>query len=191
MTNIFISGGCKSGKSYHAQILAKKMQQEQIQQHLPLYYLATMIPCDNEDLQRIRRHQGEREGWGFETFEVSKNILSVPQYCNINGTFLLDSVTSLLANEMFTEKGNVVDKASEKLSHELVMLAKILKNIVFVSDFIYSDACFYDPSTEAFRKGLAFIDRKLAKICETVLEISCGNVIVHKSVSESDINYNN
>jgi adenosylcobinamide kinase/adenosylcobinamide-phosphate guanylyltransferase len=188
MTKIFISGGCKSGKSYHAQILAKKMQQEQIQQQqqrCPLYYLATMIPRDNEDLQRIRRHQREREGWGFETFEVSKNILSVSEYCNVHGTFLLDSVTSLLANEMFTEKGTIVDHVYEKLSYELILLAKTLKNIVFVSDFIYSDACFYEASTETFRKGLAFIDRKLAGICETVLEISCGNVIVHKSARPS------
>jgi adenosylcobinamide kinase/adenosylcobinamide-phosphate guanylyltransferase len=186
MTKIFISGGCKSGKSYHAQILAQKMQQEKTQQqHSPLYYLATMIPGDDEDLKRISRHQGEREGWGFETVEVSKNILSVPEFCNVNGIFLLDSVTSLLANEMFTEKGTVVDKAYEKLSHELISLAKIIKNIVFVSDFIYSDACFYDATTETFRKGLAFIDRKLAGICETVLEMSCGNIIVHKSVRQS------
>jgi adenosylcobinamide kinase/adenosylcobinamide-phosphate guanylyltransferase len=192
MTKIFISGGCKNGKSYHAQILAKKMQQEQTQQqHLPLYYLATMIPCDNEDLQRIRRHQREREGWGFETFEVSKNILSVPKFCNINGVFLLDSVTSLLANEMFTEKDATVETTYEKLSYELVMLTGLLKNIIFVSDFIYSDACFYDTSTEIFRKGLAFIDRKLAGTCETVLEMSCGNIIVHKSVRQSQTNHNN
>jgi adenosylcobinamide kinase/adenosylcobinamide-phosphate guanylyltransferase len=181
MTKIFISGGCKSGKSYHAQILAQKIQQEQPQQkHFPLYYLATMVPSDHEDLQRINKHQRERAGWGFETIEVSKNILSVLKTCNVNGTFLLDSITSLLANEMFTENGTVVDEASEKLLRELVLLAETLKNIIFVSDFIYSDACFYDPATETFRKGLALIDRKLAGICETVLEMSCGIVIAHK-----------
>jgi adenosylcobinamide kinase/adenosylcobinamide-phosphate guanylyltransferase len=83
---------------------------------------------------------------------------------------------------MFTEEGIVVDKASEKLLRELILLAGTLKNIIFVSDFIYSDACFYDPSTETFRKGLALIDRKLAGICETVLEMSCGIVIAHKPV---------
>ncbi|MDR0336670.1 MAG: bifunctional adenosylcobinamide kinase/adenosylcobinamide-phosphate guanylyltransferase [Planctomycetaceae bacterium] len=176
MTNVFISGGCKSGKSYHAQILAKNKQQK----NLPLYYLATMFPQDNEDQQRIKKHQQDRIGWGFETIEVSKNILSVLDTCNANGTFLLDSVTSLLANEMFSEQGTIVDHAPEKLGHELVLLAGRLKNIVFVSDFIYSDSDFYNTSTEEFRKGLAFIDRKLAGICETVLEMSCGIVIAHK-----------
>jgi adenosylcobinamide kinase/adenosylcobinamide-phosphate guanylyltransferase len=186
MVKVFISGGCKSGKSFHAQILAKKMQQKNV----PLYYLATMFPRDNEDLQRIKKHQIERAGWGFETLEVSKNISSVLKMCNTNGAFLLDSVTSLLANEMFTENGIIVANAPEKLSRELTLLAGELNNIVFVSDFIYSDAAFYDTLTEKFRKGLAFIDRQLAGICETVLEISCGIVIVHKSAPESIENCN-
>jgi adenosylcobinamide kinase/adenosylcobinamide-phosphate guanylyltransferase len=190
MVKVFISGGCKNGKSFHAQILAKKMQQKYIPKHVPLYYLATMVPRDDEDRQRIKKHQQEREGWGFETLEVSKNISSVLERCDTNGTFLLDSITSLLSNEMFTEKGLIATDVPEKLSRELILLAGRLKNIVFVSDFIYSDAFFYDTSTEAFRKGLAYIDRQLAGICETVLEISCGIIIVHKSISESDKNGN-
>ena len=48
--NIFISGGCKNGKSLHAQELAKEMADVQ---HVPLYYIATMIPKDDEDHNRI------------------------------------------------------------------------------------------------------------------------------------------
>ena len=44
--NILISGGCKNGKSYYAQKLALSMAQEK---SLPLYYLATMIPVDDEE----------------------------------------------------------------------------------------------------------------------------------------------
>ena len=69
--NIFISGGCKNGKSYHAQELARNMSREK---SLPLYYLATMIPTDDEDRARIRRHLSEREGWGFDTIEQGRNI---------------------------------------------------------------------------------------------------------------------
>ena len=43
--NVFISGGCKNGKSHHAQNIAKTMADEK---NLPLYYLATMIPKDEE-----------------------------------------------------------------------------------------------------------------------------------------------
>ena len=40
---IFISGGCKNGKSYFAQSLAKATCRGV---GGPLYYIATMIPCD-------------------------------------------------------------------------------------------------------------------------------------------------
>ena len=58
--NVFISGGCKNGKSMYAQEIARDMAREQ---GVPMYYLATMIPTDDEDRARIRRHIGERDGW--------------------------------------------------------------------------------------------------------------------------------
>ena len=67
---IFLSGGAKNGKSTWAQRFAKQLQGEG-----PLYYLATMIPHDEEDEQRIRRHLQERDGWGFTTVECGRNIL--------------------------------------------------------------------------------------------------------------------
>jgi len=53
---------------------------------------------------------------------------------------------------------------------------------VFVSDFLYADAGRYDELTEAYRKGLADIDRALAARCDCVAELCGGNIIVHKGV---------
>ena len=61
--NLFISGGCKNGKSFFAQEEAKKQAEEK---GVPLYYLATMIPADDEDRARIKRHLAERDGWGLQ-----------------------------------------------------------------------------------------------------------------------------
>ena len=69
--NVFISGGCKNGKSMYAQNIARDMAQSQ---NVPLYYIATMIPTDDEDRARIRRHLSERDGWGFETIEQGRRI---------------------------------------------------------------------------------------------------------------------
>ena len=74
--NILISGGCKNGKSYYAQKLALSMAQEK---SLPLYYLATMIPVDDEDRVRIERHLKEREGWGFDTIERGARHMRLSQ----------------------------------------------------------------------------------------------------------------
>ena len=108
----FISGGCKNGKSFYAQRIAKAAG-------TPLYYIATMIPRDNEDEARIVRHRQERAGWGFETLECGADILSCLDRADPAGAFLLDSVTALLSNEMFTDAG-MNPGAPEKLARELM-----------------------------------------------------------------------
>lgn len=75
--NILISGGAKNGKSYYAQRLAKQMAATGMAERKPLYYIATMIPHDEEDLARIRRHVAERVGWGFETVECGTNLMGL------------------------------------------------------------------------------------------------------------------
>lgn len=178
--NIFISGGCKNGKSYYAQRLAKE---KSINNSLPLYYVATMKPVDDEDNARIKRHIMERDGFGFITIEQSENIceclykkLENGDNVVCNGIFLLDSVTALLSNEMFKENGIIDIHAGERVNEELEQFAEITGNTVFVSDYIYSDALMYDEFTELYREKLAYIDRNLARICDNVVEVSYGAV---------------
>lgn len=72
--NYFISGGCKNGKSFHAQRIAKEMAEKTGK---PLYYLATMEPHDAEDDARIARHIADRDGWGFTTIERPTDICGI------------------------------------------------------------------------------------------------------------------
>ena len=172
--NIFISGGCKNGKSYYAQKLAKSQEKEEG----GLYYIATMIPSDAEDYERIVRHQSERAGWGFETIECKKSIND--ELSKIDGSFLIDSITALLSNEMFDNDGNFDKDASERVAKDLSLFLDNHKDVVLVSDYIYSDAIKYEKLTEEYIKGLAHVDRILAKKCELVMEVSYGNVRVAK-----------
>ena len=170
---IFISGGCKNGKSTFAQHMAKAMG-------TPLYYIATMIPHDEEDNARIQRHLKEREGWGFETIECGREIHHCLEGVDTSGSFLMDSVTALLSNEMFPPEGYVPDCA-DRVAEQLLYLADNAENIVFVSDFIYSDGP-YDEWSENYRRALALADKTLAKRCDAVVEVCSRNIIVHKGV---------
>ena len=71
---ILISGGAKNGKSMHAQKIAKAMS---VEYDVPLYYVATMEPTDEEDENRIKRHVQERAGWGFTTIEEPQKLVKV------------------------------------------------------------------------------------------------------------------
>jgi len=187
---IFISGGNKSGKSLYAQRLSQKMRKKD----RPLYYLATMIPTDSEDEERINRHRRERVGCGFETIEVGYDIIAAVEPCDWSGTFLLDSVTALLANAMFNPrngdnssdrdapKSRIDQTAHKKVAADLTKIISELSDIVIVSDYIYSDAFLYDELTETYRSGLAYIDKQVARLSDVVLEICSGNRIIHKGL---------
>ncbi|MEG0157349.1 MAG: bifunctional adenosylcobinamide kinase/adenosylcobinamide-phosphate guanylyltransferase, partial [Anaerovoracaceae bacterium] len=147
--NTLISGGCKNGKSYYAQELAKDRATAA---GVPLYYLATMDPRDEEDRLRIARHIEERAGWGFVTIEEPYRISNCLSVVETKGIFLLDSVTALLANVMFGKGRN--ESAVEEVAEDLLFFAEKTGGTIFVSDFIYGDGVAYDASTEAYRKGL-------------------------------------
>ena len=173
---VFISGGAKSGKSLMAQHIARALSQGK---H---YYVATMLPADDEDVRRIERHLEERKGWGFETIECGNDILSCLNDADTQATFLVDSVTALLTNELFcAQDGFRIDHgAAKRCVHDLTVFAQSVGNAVVVSDYLGSDANFYDTGTETYRKYLAEIDRALAAISDVVIE-ACSNVpFVHK-----------
>ena len=173
----FISGGAKCGKSSLAQDLSVALAKGG--KH---YYVATLIPGGGEDHDRIRRHLEDREGMGFETVECFRNIMDCLKIADKNGAFLVDSVTSLIQNSLFpVEKNYEMDLAgANRCADELVAFAHAVCHAVFVSDYIYSDAERYSESTEMYRKCLASIDRRLAQVCDTVVEVSAGQPIVHK-----------
>ena len=175
--NILISGGCKNGKTSFAQDIAVRLSQEEKR-----YYVATMIPYDGEDRERIRRHIEDRAGMGFGTLEVPRDIASCLTLAEPDATFLVDSVTALLLNELFPadHNGEADPDAVDRCRTGLLKLAEGAKNAVFVTDYIYSDAIRYDEFTENYRASLASLDCALAEVCDVVIELCAGNVIFHK-----------
>ena len=163
--NYFLSGGAKNGKSSLAQRII-------CAQPGPRYYLATMIPHDDEDLLRIRRHIDDRAGLGFTTVECGTDVLSALGRMDPGGAVLLDSVTALLSNEMFRADGTLDADAPERLERELLAFSRQMRCCVFVSDYIYADGGQYDAWTEAYRRGLARLDRALAAACENAAALS-------------------
>ena len=174
---VFISGGAKCGKSSLAQDLSVALLKGGKR-----YYVATMIPTGEEDYDRIRRHIADRDGMGFETVECFRNIMDCLKTEDKDGVFLVDSVTSLIQNSLFpVEKNYEMDlDGANRCADELIQFAGAVRHAVFVSDYIYSDAERYSESTEMYRKCLADIDRRLARLSDTVIEVSAGQPIIHK-----------
>lgn len=170
---IFIGGGCKNGKSTLAQRLA-------VAQGNQRFYLATMRPRDAEDEARIIRHRKERLGWGFETIECPRDIRGVTGVLPRDASLLLDSSTALLAETMFTSDGQMDPGAAQHVAADLLALADAHAHLVVVTDTIGADAESYTAETEAYRRGLAQVDRALAQAFDAVVEVVFGVPVFHK-----------
>lgn len=177
---VLVIGGSKSGKSSLAENISYNLKEEG-----NLYYLATMNPKDLEDLKRIEKHILNREKYNFKTIEIKSDIKSIKDI-NSSDTMLLDSVTSLVTNEMFKEKGFNLS-VKDKINSEIKSLSKSLKNLILVSDFVFSDSKVYDELTEKFRKELGSINCTLASLADVVIEVNFGNITFHKGEGLLDV----
>jgi len=143
-------------------------------------YIATMKAYDKEDEERIQRHIEKREGLNFITLEVQRNLHEIVNNFEVKDTILIDSITSLLTNEMFI--GNeIIKNPSINILNGLKKIMNKAENIVIISDYIFNDSIEYDEVTESFKKELAIINKELVKISDKVIECSFGSVKYLKS----------
>lgn len=105
---ILVSGGCKNGKTSVAEKIINNITGGK-----GMYYVATMIPYDNEDKIRIAKHIEERSKYNFKTIEIEDNISPIlselDKLDNIRPAFLFDSITAYLLNHIIDRKGEFND----------------------------------------------------------------------------------
>ena len=170
---ILITGGCKNGKSSKAEKIAYELSKGK-----DLFYLATMIASDKEDVNRIKKHICSRESMPFTTIEKGRDIGTSTDLLSDNATVLLDSLTALLSNEMFktSEKGDFefFADAGKKVYRDIYYLNEKVKNLIIVSDNIQNDIGMYDSYTDSFRKGLAYLEYRLNLISDKTIEVVAG-----------------
>ena len=171
--NYLVIGGSKSGKSHISEKIALGLNKDKV------IYIATMRPFDKEDEERIKNHIKAREGLNFITIEKEKNLHEIINEIKENDTVLIESITSLLTNEMFSVH-EIISSPSIKILTALELIMNKAENAIIVSDFIFNDAIEYDIITEIYKKELGIINRHLSRICENVIECSFGNVKYHK-----------
>ena len=149
-----IIGGAGSGKSAFAEGLAKRLPG-------PGVYLATMAAKDPESLRRIARHRAQRRDLGFATLEKALCLTDteLPEGANV----LLEDLSNLLANEMFSAEGGGLDALAERCG-----------NLTVVSNEIFSGGADYEGETLRYMKNLALLNRELAERADLVVEVVCG-----------------
>lgn len=171
-----IIGGSGSGKSAYAEDCITSMEQTALSEG-NLYYIATMKVYGEEGKQRVAHHRKMREGKGFLTIEQETDL----HYClsdirhREEALVLIECMSNLVANEMFTEtetkrEGIVVKKVLE----DFAKMSKVVKHLVVVTNNVFEDGCQYDEATKAYIRALGRVNAELAKMADQVVEVVAG-----------------
>ncbi|MCL1802206.1 MAG: bifunctional adenosylcobinamide kinase/adenosylcobinamide-phosphate guanylyltransferase [Eubacteriaceae bacterium] len=175
-----ILGGASSGKSMFAQILIKKLSYEN---NGDLFYLATMVPVDDEDRLRVQKHVDERSGWGFASIEEGYNLGNCISKVSSGGSVLFDSVTSYVQNALFSGHPSVASMGSEDIAQSILNISKACSNMAVVSDYIFSDAERHSAEVENYRKTMGQVHQMIAHEAGLVIECAYGFAIAHKNTA--------
>jgi len=160
---ILVTGGSASGKSAYAE---QRIAEED---GIPTY-LATMRRGSAEAEERIRKHLRQREGKGFLTVECPVKIGTVLHRCT--EAVLLEDLGNLVANEMF---GEVFEESvAERIGADIRKLRESRKQLVIVTDEVFSDGGVYDGQTMQYIKELARLNKICAGLADEVWEVVCG-----------------
>ena len=156
-----IIGGSASGKSALAERWAASLP-------LPRIYLAAMQVFDEESRARVERHRAMRAGKGFETIEAPTALWNTD--LPAGATVLLEDLSNLLANEMFSPEGGGSEAALRGVQSLLVRC----ENLILVTNEVFSGGTDYAGETEDYLAELAWLNRALAAEADTVAEVVCG-----------------
>lgn len=170
-----ISGGSGSGKSEFAEEISVDFHEQE--KDAPFLYIATMMAFDEEAKKKIERHRTMRKDKDFTTLECFTDLknASIPAHC----TILLDCLSNLVANEMFSENG-VKEDIVEEVFRGVEHLLEQCDNLVIVTNEIFSDGCQYDDETKQYIKNLGKLNQRLSKLADKVVEVVCGIPIYRK-----------
>lgn len=183
-----VTGGSGSGKSAYAESLLYSCEGIR-------YYIATMQIYDAEGEKKVERHRKLRAGKGFLTIESPMNVGKIQFVCagepgqaqyrqeaerkgqcsSEKKSALLECMSNLTANEMFTKDGmKSEDEVVEKIVSEIQTLSKKLDNLVIVTNNVFEDGVIYDAGTMEYLRALGRINAALARLADRVAEVVVG-----------------
>ena len=160
-----IYGGSGSGKSAYAeeQIIGFGDRKR--------YYLATMMPYGEDGKRRIEKHRRMRESKRFETIEKYTRVSEAEP--EKSGVLLLECVSNLVANEMFSPEGRG-EECADIIVDDIRRLKDKVDDMVIVTNQVFSDLPYTDPSSIAYIGQLGKVNQMLSEMADRVTEVVYG-----------------
>jgi adenosylcobinamide kinase/adenosylcobinamide-phosphate guanylyltransferase len=157
---IFVTGGCRSGKSQFALDYANRHFHKKL-------YLATCEALDEEMVKRIEQHKLKR-GSGWQTVEEPTRVAeAIKRHGNDMEVILLDCVTLWVSNLLMRKKEdreimNEVDKFIDTMK-------QAESSFVIVSNEVGMGLVPVEPLGRRFRDLSGTVNQKIAEVAQTVV----------------------
>ena len=168
---IYISGGCRSGKSAYAQSLAENTPGRRV-------YLATCPPIDTEMEQRIALHQQQRTNKEWKTIEAPLDLAGAVTQAQDFDVLLIDCLTLWVNNLLYeAEQGGspVTEQTISKQCTELVTVCRKSKQtIIFVSNELGMGLVPADSVSRRYRDCLGRCNQTIAKLADEAVFMVSG-----------------
>ena len=194
---VLVVGGSGSGKSSYAEKVTVSLAQESVKEitksentslsdfklNIPKkYYLAMMQVFDDEGRKKVERHRNLRSGKGFFTIEQPTRISgALEKMEDGDRTVLLECISNLTANEMFSEKKAMTEiQVTENVIRDIKMLKEQTNHLVVVSNNVFEDGITYDETTTKYIRAMGKINQKLAALADRVVEVVEGIPVIIK-----------
>jgi adenosylcobinamide kinase / adenosylcobinamide-phosphate guanylyltransferase len=177
---IFISGGVRSGKSSFAEKIGLELAKKNGGQ---LNYLATGVASDQEMRERISKHQRDREAGKFKwkTIEQSHNIGEIAVFLNDEDIILLDCVTTLLNNELFSANQSWDDsflkQTMESIMNGIVEIRDRAKVLIVVSNEVFHESMAENDLVFSYGRILGKLHQQLVKAADQAFLVEAGIAI--------------
>jgi len=162
---IFVTGGCRSGKSQFALDYANRHFQRKL-------YLATCEALDEEMVKRIEHHK-LRRGSDWQTVEEPIKIAEeIKRHENDIEVILLDCMTLWLSNLLMRKKDD------QEIINEVSRLVDTVRpgqtSFVFVSNEVGMGLVPVEPLGRRFRDLSGMANQKIAEVAQTVVFMVSG-----------------
>ncbi|EKN65725.1 cobinamide kinase/cobinamide phosphate guanylyltransferase [Neobacillus bataviensis LMG 21833] len=182
---IFITGGVRSGKSRLAERLAVEIAGNKGGQ---LTYMATGVPSDTEMQQRVDMHKGDRAAGGYrwKTIEQPIQIGRLADSVSESDIILLDCVTTLLNNELFSSERtwdeSFLTSVKDSIITGILSLKRRAGAMIVVSNEVLNESLKETNLVFSYGRLLGQIHQKLVKEADRALLVEAGIPIVMKEV---------
>jgi len=162
---IFITGGCRSGKSRYALDYANRHFSKKL-------FLATSEPLDEEMAQRIENHKKVR-GPEWQTIEEPVEIVNkIKEYGGEEKVILIDCLTLWLYNLLmrWDNDSRIIDETGKLIN----TIKQNPTSSILVSNEVGMGIVPADPLSRRYRDLLGAMNQRIAEGLETVIFMVSG-----------------